>query len=60
VTLFERHWQAILVGFVAAAAGGLAILGLDDQDVTTFAGAALAAVGGVYLGEGLGCRSVEP
>jgi hypothetical protein len=50
MTLFERHWQAILVGFVAAALGGLATLGLDDTDSTIFAGAALAAVAGVYLG----------
>ena len=50
MTLFERHWQAILVGFVAAAVGGLATLGLDDSDVTIFAGSALAAIAGVYLG----------
>jgi hypothetical protein len=30
--------------------GGLATLGLDDSDSTIFAGAALAAIGGVYLG----------
>jgi hypothetical protein len=50
VTLFERHWRAILVGFVAAALGGLAALGLDDSDSTILAGAALAAIGGIYLG----------
>jgi hypothetical protein len=50
MTLFERHWRAILVGFAAAALGGLATLGLDDSESTTFAGAALAAIGGVYLG----------
>jgi hypothetical protein len=50
VTLFERHWRAILVGFVAAALGGLATLGLDDSQSTIFAGAALAAIAGVYLG----------
>ncbi len=50
MTLFERHWRAILVGFVGAALGVLASLGLDDSSSTIFAGAALAAVGGVYLG----------
>ena len=50
MTLFERHSRAILVGFVAAALGGLATLGLDDSDSTILAGAALAAIGGVYLG----------
>ena len=50
MTLFERHWQAILVGFVAAVLGGLATLGLDDSDSTIFAGVALAAIAGVYLG----------
>ena len=41
MTLFERHWRAILVGFVAAALGGLATLGLDDSDSTIFAGVGL-------------------
>ena len=50
MTLFERHWQAILVGFLAATLGGIATLGLDDSESTIFAGAALAAVGAVYLG----------
>ena len=48
--LFARHWRAILVGFVAAAVGGLATLGLDDSESTIVAGAGLAAVGGVYFG----------
>ena len=52
--LFERHWRAILVGFVAAALGGLATLGLDDSDSTIFAGVALSAIGGVYLGFAIG------
>jgi hypothetical protein len=50
MTLFERHWRAILVGFAAAALGGLATLGLDETESTIFAGAALAAIAGVYLG----------
>ncbi len=50
MTLFARHSQAILVGFVAAALGGMATLGLDESDSTIFAGVALAAIGGVYLG----------
>ena len=50
MTLFERHWRAILVGFVAAMLGGLATLGLDDPESTVLAGVALAAVGSVYLG----------
>ena len=50
MTLFERHWRAILVGFLAALLGGLAALGLDESESTIFAGAGLAAVGGVYLG----------
>jgi hypothetical protein len=50
VTLFERHGRAIFVGFAAAALGGLATLGLDDSDATIFAGAALSAIAGVYLG----------
>lgn len=48
--VLEHHWRAILVGFVAAALGGLATLGLDDSESTLFAGVALAAVGAVYLG----------
>ena len=50
MTLFERHGRAIVVGFVAAALGGLATLGLGESESTIFAGVALAAVGGVYLG----------
>ena len=50
MTLFERHWRAILAGLVAAGLGGLATLGLDDSGSTILAGAALAAVAGVYLG----------
>ena len=50
MTLLERHWRAILVGFIAAALGGLATLGLDDSQSTILAGTALAAVGAVYLG----------
>lgn len=50
MTLFQRHWRAIAVGFAAAAIGGLLTLGLDDSESTVFAGAALAAIGGVYLG----------
>ncbi len=50
MTLFQRHWRAILVGFAAAAIGGLLSLGLDDYESTVTAGAGLAAVGGVYLG----------
>ena len=50
MTLFERHWRSILVGFAAAALGGLATLGLDDSELTIVAGAALAAVAGVYVG----------
>ena len=47
MTLFQRHWRAILVGFAAAAIGGLLTLGLDDTEATIFSGAALAAIGDV-------------
>ena len=50
MTLFQRHWRAIAVGFALAALGGLVILGLDDSEQTVVAGAALAAIAGVYLG----------
>jgi hypothetical protein len=53
MTLFERHWRSILVGFAAAALGGIATLGLDDSELTIAAGAALAAVAGVYVGFGV-------
>lgn len=50
MTLFRRHGRAIAVGFAAAAIGGVLTLGLDESEQAIFAGAALAAVGGVYLG----------
>jgi len=43
MTLFRRHSRAILIGFAAAAVGGLLTLGLDDTEATIFAGAGLAA-----------------
>jgi hypothetical protein len=50
VTLFERHWRAIAVGFAAAAFGVILVLGLDDAEQVIFAGVALAAIAGIYLG----------
>lgn len=50
MTLFERHWRAIAVGFGAAAVGGIVALGLDDAEQVIFAGVALAAIAGIYLG----------
>ena len=50
MTLFHRHWRAIAVGFAAAALGGLLTLGLDDSERAIFAGVALAAIAGIYLG----------
>jgi hypothetical protein len=48
--LFERHWRAMLAGFVLASLGGVAALGLDDSESGIVAGAGLAAVAGVYVG----------
>ena len=45
-----HHGRAVLAGLAAAALGGLAALGLDESARTIFAGVALAAVAGVYLG----------